>query len=154
MSQPTLDDKYYKRCGVMCNLITNEFKNDEFDFMKNSETLQVEVVINKKWKIPLPPDYSWDEIQKNIENIITNFNKNCVSCFKETGTNIACPECSSCLCGECYIDSLRRNKGIISCPECKYSIGEIVPDENIDMYITHIKNTLNRNSDTCPCGGC
>ena len=63
-------DKYDKRCNVIKNLILKDYINDKFDFIRNPETLYIEIVINNNSKITLLPDNNWKEIKRHIDKKI------------------------------------------------------------------------------------
>ena len=69
-------DKYDKKCNVIKNLILKVYRNDKFDFIRNPETLYIEVVINNISNITLLPDNNWNEIKRHIDKkIIVQCNK-------------------------------------------------------------------------------
>ena len=41
-------DKYDKRCGVIKNLIQKEFKNNNFKFIRNTDTLNIQIINNNE----------------------------------------------------------------------------------------------------------
>lgn len=66
----------------------------------------------------------------------------CMICCKKTTKRVNCNKCSQFYCGNCYIKIFTTNKGIITCPYCRFSFGEIVPDYMISICIDEIKMKL------------
>jgi hypothetical protein len=147
-------EKYIKRCDVMIKLITNEFKNDKLEFTTNPDSLHVVVVVNDNNRITLLPNISWNEIRRNINNAILQITKKCIVCYETIKkTNICCPKCSNSICGDCYINEFRICKGLITCPHCKFTIGQRLPESMIEKCVDEIKQKLNNNNN-CECGDC
>jgi transcription elongation factor Elf1 len=54
----------------------------------------------------------------------------------------SCNKCHGICCIECYIDSFRKNKGIVVCGLCDYSYGVKTPDKYIDVLVGDIRDNL------------
>jgi hypothetical protein len=144
-------DKYDKKCNVIKNLILKVYRNDKFDFIRNPETLYIEVVINNTFNITLLPDNNWNEIKRHIDKkIIFQRNKrndileDCIICCESIQTNITCPKCSNNWCGDCYINLFKTGKGVITCPHCRFSFGDRMCEDMIQMAVNEIKYKLGK----------
>lgn len=137
-------DKYDKRCNIIKELILKEYVNCKFDFIRNSTTLYIEVIINNGSKITLLPNSSYSEIKRHIDKKISGFTGDCVICANKIKKNVTCSKCSNNWCGKCYINLFRHGSGIITCPHCRYSFGEEIPEYMLDMYINQIKQKVGR----------
>lgn len=134
--------KYDNRCNVIKNLILKNYKNNKFDFIRNPETLYIEVIINDISNITLLPDIKWNEIKRHIEKKLNGIDENCIICCKAIEKNVTCPKCSNNWCGKCYINLFKHGKGIIICPYCRFTFGKKIPEYMIDSYINEIKYKL------------
>ena len=145
MTQKEFDD-YDKRCGVMKNLILQEYTDHEFEFSRN-RNLYVEVLINNRSNILLLPDSTWKEVKRHIATKIerqSGGHGDCNICFEKIKKDVSCTKCASSWCGECYIDLFRTGRGIITCPYCRYSWGSATPDDMIPICINEIRQKLAR----------
>lgn len=60
-------DKYDKKCNVIKNLILKDYANDKFEFIRNPETLHIEIIINNNSKITILRNNSYEDIKRHIE---------------------------------------------------------------------------------------
>lgn len=142
-------DNYDEQCGKFRDLILKTFKTHKFEFGRNPDTLNVEVLINNISTITLLPDNTWDEVHRNINKKINNSKDktkedSCSICFEEINIPVSCNKCSQYFCGECYIKLFRHNNGIITCPNCRFSFGKKTPDYMIESCIAEIREKLNK----------
>ena len=144
-------DKYDKKCNVIKNLILKVYRNDKFDFIRNPETLYIEVVINNTSNIILLPDNNWNEIKRHIDKkIIFQRNKrndileDCIICCESIQKNVTCPKCSNNWCGDCYINLFKTGKGVITCPHCRFSFGDRMCEDMIQIAVNEIKYKLGK----------
>ena len=139
-------DKYDKRCNVIKNLILKDYINDKFDFIRNPETLYIEIVINNNSKITLLPDNNWKEIKRHIDKKIivqcNGISEDCIICCKSIQQNVTCPKCSNNYCGECYINIFKNGKGVITCPHCRHSHGDTMSKSDIQNAVNVIRHKL------------
>ncbi len=142
-------NKYHKRCIVIKNLTVNHYKNDKFHLNMDPETLYYEIIINNKTEITILPNNTWKEIKRHIfvklDTLKNGISEPCIICFEKIKTNITCTKCSNNWCGNCYLDMFKNGKGIISCPHCRNTIGEKLPEFLIKWGIEDIKLRLNLN---------
>jgi len=137
-------EKYNKRCDIIKNLILKKYINTTFEFIRHPNTLCVEVVINNNSKISLLPDNTWDEVKRHINKKIIGFTGDCIICYTKMENAVSCPRCSTDYCCDCYIKIFQEGKGIITCPHCRYSYGNMMPEYMVKMGIDKIKNTLGK----------
>ena len=144
-------DKYDEKCNVIKNLILKVYRNDKFDFIRNPETLYIEVVINNTSNITLLPDNNWNEIKRHIDKkIIFQRNKrndileDCIICCESIQKNVTCSKCSNNWCGDCYINLFKTGKGVITCPHCRFSFGDRMCEDMIQMAVNEIKYKLGK----------
>jgi hypothetical protein len=141
-------DKYDKRCNVIKNLILKDYINDKFDFIRNPETLYIEIVINNNSKITLLPDSNWKEIKRHIDKKIivqrNGISQDCIICCETIQKNVTCSKCSNNCCGKCYINLFKSGKGVITCPHCRYSYGNTMSEYMIQMGVNEIKHKLGK----------
>ena len=137
-------EKYDKICTVIKNLIHQNYKNYKFDFIRNEDTLYVEIIIgNNNSKITILPTNTWAEITRHIDKKIAGFtSEDCTICCNPKQNNISCVKCSNDLCGECYINLFKRGKGIITCPHCRFSFGRNIPESLMELCIDDIRSKL------------
>lgn len=141
-------DKYDKRCNVIKNIIIKNYINDNFEFIRNPETLYIEIVINNNSKISLLPDSNWKEIKRHIDKKIivqrNGISQDCIICCETIQKNVTCPKCSNNYCGECYINLFKNGKGVITCPHCRYTYGNTMSEYNIQLGVNEIKHELGK----------
>ena len=141
-------DKYDKRCNVIKNLILKNYTNNNFNFIRNLETLYIEVIINNNSKITLLPDSNWNEIKRHIDKKIIvqrdGIVENCIICCEAIQKNVTCPKCSNNWCSECYINIFKHGKGVITCPHCRYSFGNTMPEYMIKLEVDEIRHKLDK----------
>jgi len=141
-------DKYDKKCNIIKNLILTFYRNYKIDFIRNPETLYIEVVINNISNITLLPDNNWNEIKRHIDKkIIVLCNgilEDCIICCESIQKNVTCPKCSNNWCGECYINLFKNGKGVITCPHCRFSFGNRMPEDMIQMAVNEIKYKIGK----------
>lgn len=139
-------DKYDKKCNMIKKLILKDYVNDKFEFIRNSETLHIEIIINNKSKITLLRNNSYEEIKRHIEKKITvqhdGISEDCIICREIIQKNVTCSKCSNNYCGKCYINLFKNGKGVITCPHCRYSFGDTMPEYMVQMSIDEIKHKL------------
>ena len=143
LDHPTV---YDTRCDVIKNLVFKTYIDDKFDFIRNPVTSYVEIVINDNSKITILPDSNWKEIKRNIDKKIivqrNGISEGCIICCEIIRNNVTCPKCSNNYCGECYINLFEKGKGVITCPHCRYSIGNTMSEYMIQMGVIAIKHKL------------
>ncbi len=71
-----------------------------------------------------------------------DINDECNICCNTMISSAHCSKCSFIYCTNCYIDIFRSNRGIIKCPQCSYKIGQIFPDNEIEIMVQRIKMTI------------
>ena len=94
-------------------------------------------------------DNTWEDIKRNIDNKISNMKPlECSICLSEKiqKQKVSCAKCSFDLCVGCYINIFRTNKGLIKCPFCRYTYGNVFPDDMIEIGVQEILYKLNVNS--------
>ncbi len=142
---------YEKKCNIIKNLISNDYKNNKFKFIKNPETLYIEIIIDNNSKITLLPDNNWKEIKRHINKKITykasvhnGSSDNCPICYEAIKMNVTCPKCSNNYCSECYINIFKEGKGIITCPHCRFSYGNRMSEHMIQIGVDEINYKLGK----------
>ena len=110
----------------------SKYINDKFEFIRDPETTYVEIVINNNSKITILPGSNWKEIKRHIDKKIivqrNGISEGCIICYEKIRNNVTCPKCSNNYCGECYINLFKKGKGVITCPHCRYSIGNTMSE--------------------------
>lgn len=135
---------YNKRCEIIKNLLLKEYKNIRFKFVRNVGTLEMVVVINDIYTITLLSNNTWNEIKRNIDQKISeNKDEICYICSEKMIKPVSCNKCSKSYCCMCYINLFKNNRGIITCPNCRYSIGKETPDYMMETCINEIRRKLN-----------
>tara|TARA_B100000768_G_C11266305_1_gene371248 strand:- start:1351 stop:1797 length:447 start_codon:yes stop_codon:yes gene_type:complete len=137
-------DEYNKRCDVIKGLILTIYTNTIFEFIINPDTLYIEVMINDNSKISLLPNNTWGEVKRHIDKKIIGFTGDCIICCEKMENAVSCAKCSNNFCGKCYIELFKLGKGIITCPHCRYSFGEKIPEYKIEIYVDQIKRSLGK----------
>ena len=134
--------EYHKRCNVIKNLISNTYKDLDYVFTINNETNYIEMIINNKALLTLLPDNTWNEIKRHIDAKITCSYKDCIICFNKIETSVSCGKCANNWCGDCYVDLYKYGNGLITCPICRFTVGEKVPSELLNFGISQIRERL------------
>lgn len=141
-------DKYAKRCNVIKNLILKDYVNDKFEFIRDLETLYIEIIINGNSKITLLPDSTLKQIKRHIDKKLIvqrdGISGDCIICCEPIQQNVTCSNCSNNYCGECYINLFENGRGVITCPHCRYSYGNTMPEYMIQMSVNEIKHQLGK----------
>jgi hypothetical protein len=135
-------DKYNKRCDVIRRLILTTYADTTFEFIRNTDTLYIEVNINNNSKISLLPNNTWDEVKRHINKKIKGFTDDCIICCEKMENSVSCPKCSNNFCGKCYIKLYRVGKGIITCPHCRREEGVNLTEYAIESGVVQIKQRL------------
>ena len=135
-------DEYNKRCDILKNLIISKYKNTTFEFVKNIDTLYIEVIINNDSKITLLPNNTWGEVTRHIDKKIKGFEGNCPICFEKMIKAVSCNKCSNNFCSNCYIKLFKVGNGIITCPHCRHRTGIHTPEHMINECVLQIKHKL------------
>ena len=104
-------DKYNKRCDIIKKLIIDKYTDITLEFIKNPDTLYIEVIINNDSKITLLPDNTWQEVTRHINKKIEGFKGDCPICCVKMINAVSCPKCSNNYCGTCYIKLFQIGKG-------------------------------------------
>lgn len=134
--------EYHKRCNVIKNLISNTYKDLDFFFTINHETNFIEMIIDNKAQLTLLPDNTWNEIKRHIDSKITRSYKDCIICLNKIDTCVSCCKCANHWCGNCYVDLYKHGHGLVTCPICRFSVGEKVPNEILKIGISQISRKL------------
>lgn len=137
-------NKYNKRCDIIKDLILKKYTDTTFEFIRNLDTLYIEVIINNNSKISLLPNNTWDEVVRHINKKIIGFTGDCIVCYEKMENAVSCPKCANNFCGKCYIELFRSGKGVITCPHCRWSYGEDLPECMIEPSIEKIKHKLGK----------
>lgn len=135
--------EYHKRCNVIKNLISITYKDLDYFFTINHNTNFVEMIINNKGQLTILPDNTWNEIKRHIDVKITCSYKDCIICLNKIETSVSCSKCANHWCGNCYVDLYTHGQGIVTCPICRFSVGEKVPSKLLKLGISQIKKRIN-----------
>lgn len=136
-------DKYEQRCLIIKNLIEKHYNNHTFKFYYNTDNRLYNILINGTTNISILGDNTWQDIKRHIDKKLNyKNNSECGICFETIKKNVTCPKCSQNLCAECYINIIRKGKGIFTCPFCKYKFGEKMELFDLALAIVSIKEML------------
>lgn len=143
--------EYDRKIEIIEKLINNIYPNDTFMFEKMlsiyDEKIKyfTKIMINDICSITILPNNTWKEIKRNIDTKLKNMNENnkieCMICLDTECKSVSCNKCSNFYCVLCYVEIFKKNKGIIVCPYCRYSIGMNVPDHMIEECVQNILMT-------------
>jgi hypothetical protein len=134
---------YSKRCDVLKQLILKAYGPHIHEFKKNESTGYIEVCFKMGGTITILHDNTWSELEKNIgKKLDGNANHFCSVCSGVKNKLVTCNKCSQSFCTECYIDSFRKNKGLVVCPHCNYSFGVVMSDEVLEDRIDNIRDKI------------
>lgn len=123
-------------------LIAKTYPNYKFKYNNRNEVIINADLPGKSSLITIMPFNNWREIKRNIDKKIAGFSGDCVICCEKIKTNVSCPKCSNGYCGECYLQLYKRGRGVVSCPHCRYSHGEIASDAELLFGEVEIKVKL------------
>jgi hypothetical protein len=140
--------KYYKRCKVIENLVRKEYPNLNYKFVTNPDNHYVEIIIEKISQLTILEDNTWAEVKRHIDKKIIAISQkgnwgDCIICFEKIKINVSCPKCANSYCFKCYINLFKTGKGIITCPSCRYSVGEELPKFFLQLGIDELQERMN-----------
>jgi hypothetical protein len=120
--------------------------NEKLQFKRNEYTNNIEVfIIDKRATITVLEENTWDEIKRHIDVKISNEKPiECSICLSKDIIirRATCTKCARDWCIDCYINIFRTNNGIIKCPFCRFTYGNIFPDNMIEIGVQQILNSL------------
>ncbi len=123
--------------------IISYIPNEEIKFRKHETTGNIELVLVKyKSVLTVLVENTWDEIKRNIDNIMNKaIFEECQICMTTDNIQLLrcrCNKCASPWCYQCYINIFKSNKGIIKCPFCRYSYGREAPEHIVELGVRQI----------------
>lgn len=114
------------------------YPNNKIKIYRYKKSGKIELFFEKhKTIMTILKDNTIDEIIRNITKHLNknNINYICNICYNERSKSIFCNKCSNDFCYKCYIDIFKKNQGLIICPYCRYTIGDIIPEFLIPYHI-------------------
>lgn len=120
-------------------------KNVEYKIIKKGKQYDI-IFIKKGSKMRVKRCDKFNSCKKYIDSILSydiNDNKKCDICVEELKINVGCRGCCKRICGNCYINIFKTNHGIIICPFCRFTYGDIIPPMFIDLAISEILMKMN-----------
>lgn len=136
--------KYICNDMLMDNIeytLAKTFNNLIFNIHRDFELNIIEVVFNNN-KLIILPGKKWSSVKNMIHNILEDKPKLCNACCEILDYKIACEKCKNIYCSSCYIESYKKNNGIIECPYCAHKIGKYVPSNKLLCGIGDIIDKL------------
>lgn len=138
--------KYIKRCQVLQDLVMKKYRDQVNKVINNDSTGYCEIHFKIGGSVTILLDTTWEKLKTNIdlklEGVSVPF---CKICSSVKNKLVACNNCSEQFCTECYIDSFRKNKGIVVCEFCQYSFGIVMSDEAVEDRIEDIRDKIDGN---------
>lgn len=110
-------------------------KNIKFEKNKNTNIIELHFP-DKKAILSILEHNTWNELKRSIDKKIRNTKEEeCPICYTDEIKNksVSCNKCSNSYCVKCYVNIFISNKGLVICPFCKYTIGDIMPDYMIKL---------------------
>ena len=141
-------DPYKEKINDITNFIKNKFPNVKFKLIKNNNSNLEEIIfIDYKANLTILETTELSSVEKRINSITSRSiqkeqKEECQICSNYITTNVSCNRCANNYCIECYIEIYRHGKGIITCPFCRFTYGNKIPDTLIDLGIKQIKNEI------------
>jgi len=139
-------DPYKQKIDNIINFIKSKYPNIKFKLIKNDYTNIEEIIfIDYKANMSILETTELSSIELRINSIINKKNSDleeCMICCNEMITNVSCNKCANNYCVECYIKIYENGRGIITCPFCRFSYGNLIPSHLIKLGIQQIKNKL------------
>lgn len=99
--------------------------------------------VNRGMTIPLQGT-TWKIIKRRIDTALSDTVKGiecsiCEDFNKHPGNHmVSCNKCGNRFCKYCYVDIMRTNKGVIICPFCRDTFGNVCPPEIVELGIRQI----------------
>ena len=128
--------------NIILHKIKDYIPNEKIQFKKHKITGQLELwFLDKNAIMTIPKEDTWDEIKRHIDAKMSIEKQiECSICSTKTiqFCRVSCNKCASDWCIDCYINIFRTNKGIIKCPFCRYSYGNRLPDNMIEIGVKQI----------------
>lgn len=131
-----MNQKYKNKCLIIFNLVKNEFPKNNFKLQNNK------IIFEDGREITILYDNSWDEVKRHIYKKLEQNYGDCSICFNNISQNVSCPKCSNNFCVECYINIFKSNKGLIKCPHCRFTYGNIMNNQQINQGIQMIRSKI------------
>jgi hypothetical protein len=139
-------DRYDRRCSIIEKLVIAEFKDQEFDFVRNKDTWNIEIAFrhNGFTLATLLLDNTFQEIKRHLNKKLSGayHNNICDICFEISKISASCNKCANSTCGECYINIFKTNKGIMTCPQCRHTFGYETPEYLMEYRILEIRENF------------
>ena len=128
--------------NLLIHKINDYLPNEKIQFKKDEITGDLQIIFtNKKAIMTILESNTWDEIKRHIDAKMSNEkNDECSICStnKIQKGRLTCGKCASDWCINCYISIFRTNKGLIKCPFCRFTYGEVFSDYMIEQGVQEI----------------
>ena len=100
----------------------------------------------RKIKYKIKDNDTWITLKKRIDvylDYLYNCQTICPYCMDIINKKVYCEKCKLEYCLNCYLEKLRKNKGIIDCFNCNYKFGKECNDSEIIIKSELIMNKYN-----------
>ena len=136
-----MENSYKKKCKKIRQKIRLKYPNLKFTNEQRFDNLRELSLVDYKANIVIIKENTWKDIDKTIEQIITEKYKNndCSICFNEIKINVRCNFCRKNWCVDCYINLFKTGKGIIKCPFFRYEYRYLMNKEQICAGVRSIR---------------
>lgn len=118
----------------MIQKIISYVPNEKIRFDKNKFGDTLIIFEKRNSAMCILTSNTWVEIKRIVDMKISKLSDECELCCKDDLIDVKrinCHRCANSWCIGCYTKIFVVNKGLIVCPYCRFSFGEITQDENL-----------------------
>lgn len=115
-----------------------------FNLMIRDGGRYLQILINGRlMTVTLGYNIKWEDLKRRIDKVMQmtiHEEQECQICEdfggKVNNSQITCPKCANTYCMYCYLDMFRKNRGLIICPYCRYTCGDVLPEKRITTFLS------------------
>lgn len=140
--------------NTMIRKVLEYIPNEKLEIRRAVGDKIVIVFVNHKSMMTILPSNTWLEVKRIIDFRINDIKLDeCSICCSDKLigiTNVSCNKCAVCYCVGCFYKLLIINQGLMICPFCKYTSGDLIPihilknriENRLDMYAKEIRDEI------------
>ena len=141
----TDSQSYESKCILIINILKKYRPDVKFEVEKCGNMGHMEIYFPEyRSMLTINQDSTWKKLKRVVDSKLDNKDLStsiCNICIENVlHPSVSCSECAKRWCYPCYIKIYEVGKGLVTCPYCKNSVGEKMPDIFVRMGVEMLKD--------------